>query len=88
MELERDIEQYLAQRVEDLGGLCLKHGQNGWPDRIVLLPGGVIVWVELKRRGGKLSAVQIYRASQLDKLGQHVVSAWSREDVDELLRKG
>jgi len=85
MELERDVEQYLVHRVETLGGLCIKHGQDGWPDRIVVLPGGALVWVETKRHHGRLSPVQIYRATQLAKLGQQVISLWSTEEVDEFM---
>ena len=87
MELERDVEQYLARRVEGMGGICLKHGQDGWPDRIVMLPSGRLIWVETKRKTGELADLQVYRAFQLGKVGQYVVSVWSKDDVDELLRE-
>ena len=86
MELERDIEQYLTKQVEKIGGICLKHGQDGWPDRIVLLPGGRIVWVELKRREGIWSDLQRYRARQLRDVGQEVTLAWNRDDVDKIIK--
>lgn len=48
---EEKIEAYLVQRVEALGGLCEKFkspARKNVPDRIVSMPGGVIVFVELK----------------------------------------
>ena len=85
MELERDVEQYLILRVGQLGGLCLKQGQEGWPDRIVILPDGKLIWVELKRRTGKLADLQQYRAYLLRQVGQQVEVAWTKEDVDSIL---
>lgn len=82
MNLERDVEQRLVRLVEGLGGICLKHGQDGWPDRIVMLPGGLIVWVELKRSTGKLSDLQQYRRRQLEQVGQKVQYLWSADAVD------
>lgn len=85
MDLERDVERRLVTRVEQAGGECLKHGQDGWPDRIVMLPNGVLVWVELKRPKGTLKGLQIYRATQLAKLGQQVVCLYSVAEVNEFM---
>lgn len=82
MDLERDVERRLIRRVEDLGGLCVKAGQDGWPDRIVMLPGGRLYWVELKRRKGVQSDLQKYRARQLEAVGQKVQYLWSTDAVD------
>lgn len=54
--LERDIEKKLIRPVRELGGLCLKFetpGYTGVPDRIILLPGGRVVFVETKQPGKK-----------------------------------
>ena len=71
--LEKDIEQKLVKKVRQYGGLCLKWVCPGWagvPDRIVLLPGGRIVFVELKRpKGGCFSKQQQWWAEKLNGLG-------------------
>lgn len=87
MELEKNIEQYLVRETEKRRGVCLKHGQDGWPDRIVLLPEGVCVWVELKRKGGVLSPLQQTRLAKLHALGQKVRVVWSKADVDCLMHE-
>ena len=72
MILEKDIEQKLVKKVKECGGLCLKWVCPGWagvPDRIVLLPGGRVVFVELKRpKGGRLSKQQEWWAKKLTEL--------------------
>lgn len=57
--LEKSIENVLRQAVEAEGGVCLKWvcpGHRGVPDRMILFPGGVIAFVELKRPGAKVKA--------------------------------
>lgn len=57
--LEKSIENVLRQAVETEGGACLKWtcpGHRGVPDRMILFPGGVIAFVELKRPGAKVRA--------------------------------
>lgn len=56
---EKTVEAALRKAVEDEGGLCLKWvcpGHTGVPDRMILFPGGVIAFVELKRPGAKVKA--------------------------------
>ncbi|MBP5462215.1 MAG: VRR-NUC domain-containing protein [Lachnospiraceae bacterium] len=55
------------------------------PDRIIMLPGSRVLWVELKTKGGKLSEIQKLRHAELAKLGQDVVVVWNKEQVDELV---
>lgn len=58
---ERDIEAALVRRVKALGGLCEKFvspSRRAVPDRIVTLPGGRIVFVELKAPGMRPSIAQ------------------------------
>jgi len=87
---ETSIENRLIKRVEDLGGLCLKWvspGWNGAPDRIVLLPGGVTYYVELKRPGKDLRKKQAYRRKQLTDLGHRVKMINTYEGIEEFIKE-
>ena len=88
--LEKDIEAKLRRAVEDFGGKCLKWVCPGWsgvPDRIVLLPGGRIVFVETKRpKGGKLSILQKWWAKELTELGFDYMTVWDETDVEVFKR--
>ena len=69
---ERDIEGKLAKAVRQLGGMCPKlvcPGFDGMPDRLVLLPGGSIAFVEVKAPGRKPRPLQEKRHKQLRELG-------------------
>lgn len=83
--LEKDIERKLRTQVEALGGRCLKWVCPGWsgvPDRIVLLPGGRIYFVETKRpKGGELAKLQEKWGEWLNKLGFHYWVVWDEIDL-------
>ncbi len=84
---EREVETYLADRVRRFGGLSLKllplHFA-GLPDRLVILPGGLILFVEVKAPGGKLSALQKIAHNRLDTLGCNVYTVTGFAGVDWL----
>ena len=53
---EKEIEEKLRKGIKEIGGLCLKWvspGYTGVPDRLILLPGGIIRFAELKAPGKK-----------------------------------
>ena len=96
--MERDIERFLTEEVKKMGGRCMKWvspGSAGVPDRIILLPGGHIWFVELKDDRGRLSSMQKYWLDVLYDLGffavvvkgmtqaQHLVA-----DLQDLYGKG
>lgn len=85
--LEKEIESRLVKLVKRRGGLCLKWVCPGWagvPDRIVLLPRGRVVFVELKRpKGGELSNRQKWWARKLESLEQEYWTIWNWNDLDE-----
>ena len=68
---EKYIEKKLRDEVMRRGGICEKwtSGTSGWPDRIVLLPGGKVGFVELKAPGKKPRKLQAHRHNQLRDLG-------------------
>lgn len=73
--LEKDIEKILVAEVRKLGGRAYKWvspGNDGVPDRIVVLPGMRPVFVELKSDTGKLSTLQSVQIKRLLDFGQDV----------------
>lgn len=90
-ERERDIECALSNMVRRNGGWCLKWVCPGWagaPDRIVLLPGGRVIFVEVKRpKSGRVSPRQKWFAEQLQVLGFRHRFVWSRGDIAGLERE-
>ena len=73
--LEKDIEKLFRDEIKKAGGKAYKFtspGNDGVPDRIVMLPDGRIVFVELKTDTGKLSKLQELQCRQIADLGQPV----------------
>lgn len=73
--LEKDIEKLFRDEIKKAGGKAYKFtspGNDGVPDRIVMLPDGRIVFVELKTDTGKLSRLQELQRRQIAELGQTV----------------
>ena len=73
--LEKDIEKLFRDEIKKAGGKAYKFtspGNDGVPDRIVMLPDGRIVFVELKTDTGRLSKLQELQCKQIAELGQTV----------------
>ena len=67
---ESEIEARLVKLVRGGGGLCYKFvspGNRGVPDRIVITPDGRVFFVELKSQAGRLSELQKFQKSELEK---------------------
>lgn len=72
---EKHIEQKLVEAVKAAGGLAPKFispGSDGMPDRLLLLHGGRIAFVEVKAPGKTMRPLQIKRKRQLEALGFRV----------------
>jgi hypothetical protein len=85
--LEKTVERYLVKRVKEAGGVAPKWvspGMGGVPDRIVFLPGGRIIFVEVKAPGKKLRPLQLYVKEQLEALGVDFRVVDSKEAVNAL----
>ena len=70
--LEKEIEAQLRDGVRRLDGWCLKFvspGFTGVPDRIIIMPGGRIAFVELKRPGQKERQRQAFVQARLRRMG-------------------
>jgi len=86
--LERDLERYFSAQCKKYGLMTLKlhvRFARGWPDRIVPLENGEVLWVELKRPGGKVSALQAKVHNDLAKIGHKVHVLDSKEGIDRVL---
>lgn len=89
---ERDIESGLRRQVEKMGGKFMKFtspGNDGVPDRIAVLPGGRIWFVELKREGEKPTAIQKWQMEQLRKMGCNVALITGKQEaIDWCIARG
>lgn len=86
---ESEIEARLKAGVEKRGGLFLKFtspGNDGVPDRIVIMPWGSCIFVELKTETGKLSVIQKYQIRKLLEREQQVAVIYGRKAAEKFLR--
>ena len=87
---ESTIEKHLVAKVKAMGGMAYKFtspAHRGVADRVVVLPGGVVWFVELKAPGGRLSELQKIFQSDMARMNQKYACLWSREHVDEWLKE-
>ena len=87
---EKIIEKELVARVKAMGAIAPKFtspGFDGMPDRLVLLPGGRMGFVELKAPGKKPRALQLARHSLLRRLGFKVYVIDGIEQIDGVLEE-
>lgn len=85
---EKIIEQKLVKAVVTRGGIAPKFtspGCDGMPDRLVLLPGGKIAFVELKAPGQKPRPLQLVRHKQLRQLGFKVYVLDNEKQIGGML---
>jgi len=83
---ESQIEAKLGKAIKSHGGLYYKFvspGNSGVPDRIIILPGGKVIFVELKAKAGKLSALQQNQITRLRDKGADVrlIRGWEEAQV-------
>lgn len=85
---ESFVERKLTTEAKKRGGLAVKFvspGLDGVPDRLVLLPGGRMAFVEVKAPGKKMRPLQVHRAKQLTSLGFRVYTVDSTEMIGGVL---
>lgn len=84
---EAIIENRLKKFIESKNGKCLKFvspGFTGVPDRICLLPGGKIIFVEVKAPGKRARPIQVKIHRILKDLGFQVLVIDSEEQINEI----
>ena len=85
---EKTIEQHLVKAVKNSGGIAPKlvsPGFVGMPDRLVLLPGGKIGFVEVKAPGKEPRPLQVARHGLLRRLGFKVYVLDDPEQIGGIL---
>ena len=83
---ESSIERALVNAVKIKGGKCYKlTGYVGIPDRLVLLPGGIVKFVETKRPGEEPRESQLASHAELRRLGFEVWTLANKEHIEEVL---
>ena len=85
---EKQIEQKLVRAVKNMGGIAPKFvspGFDGMPDRIVLLPGGHIGFVEVKAPGEKPRPLQEARHGLLRRLGFKVYVLDDERQIEKII---
>ena len=87
---EKTVEAKLVAAVKAMGGLAPKFispGYDGMPDRLVLLPNGILAFVELKAPGKRLRPLQVRRKTQLEGLGFSVYCIDRPEQIGGVLNE-
>ena len=88
--LEKSIERKMVQALEARGAMAWKFtspGRQGVPDRIVLLPGGRVVFVETKSPTGRLSPSQRVTIKRMRDLGHDVRVVYGAEQAARLIEE-
>jgi len=89
MTTEKRNEKKLREACKKLGGIAVKLytlSLTGLPDRMVLMPGGRVWFVELKSERGKLSAMQDFVHRFLRNLGFRVEVISTDDDLDNFFK--
>lgn len=80
--LEVKIEADLRKLIKFLGGFCYKfEAEKGLPDRVIGLPGGPTLFVELKQDSGRLSAIQKARIHDMRSRGALVSVLYGQDGL-------
>lgn len=87
--LEENVEDFFRRQVRLLGGRAIKlvPVEKGMPDRLVLLPGGLMFLVELKQAKSKPSPAQVVWHMRAARMGHPVAVLHTKDEVRAWLRK-
>lgn len=85
---EKEIEEQFRKAVKQAGGKAYKFispGNDGVPDRLVVMPGGRIGFVEVKAPGKTPTPLQRARMRELRALGCSVQVLGARESIADVI---
>lgn len=89
-ESEKNTERNLVRLIEKLDGQCYKLSSAymlGMPDRLVLMPGGRVWFVETKSEGDSPRLAQKAKHRLLRRLGFKVEVVSTKEQLDIFIHK-
>lgn len=89
-ESEKTLEKRLVREIEKRGGLALKQTSQyhrGIPDRLILLPGGRVLWAEIKATGKKPTRLQQLAMEHLVGMGFWCFVVDSTSSLNSLLNE-
>ena len=85
---EKQVEEKLRQAIKAMGGIAYKFtspGNIGVPDRIVLLPGGRVWFVELKTDAGRHTPNQERQIQRIQSAGCNACTLYGIDEVNAFL---
>ena len=89
-QLEKSVENRLKTACRRRGAMAYKFvspGRRGVPDRLIVMPGGRCVFVELKKAGETPDPLQVEEIKKLRKLGAEVYVAAGAAEVADLVKR-
>ena len=89
IESEKSLEKLVTKEILKVGGLSVKLLSThftGLPDRLCLLPGGRLLFIEVKTTGKKPSKIQILVHNKLRSLGFTVSVIDNSKDLKDLIQ--
>ena len=89
-ERESDAEALLCKEIRKRGGMPYKFvspGNDGVPDRLLLMPGGKVIFVEMKTEAGKLRPRQKIQIERIRERGFIVEAVHGKQEVRDFLKR-
>jgi hypothetical protein len=84
--LESDIEKACVRIAFNSDCILLKiQGTKGWPDRVLVTPNGRVAFLEFKRPGGRLTALQDFTLCKLQEMRHRAEKVDSVEEFRLIL---
>ena len=90
IESEKLLEKKLADGIKKIGGWTLKLLSThiaGLPDRICLVPGGIVFFAEIKTTKKKPSKIQLFIHEKIRKIGFEVYVVDTSEQIKEIIAR-
>ena len=94
---EASIQRAVVEYARSKGCIAIKQstagrfGSSGWPDYLIFTPIGYAYFIEFKKPGGKVTALQAQRIEELrgHEISTHVCDdvVDGKEEVDNALRR-